>query len=228
MSFLVYYGHQEELIPRLRQCEVLVLELRGWSEQALEQLRAPGGPRVLGYLSAFAWPEWAGPRRWWWGRPEHDPEWNAWWLSLTKWGWRRQVGQLFEQLKGRCDGVFLDNLDRLEQDPASLEPFLGLLTSLKKQWPEVYLLGNRGFANWKPLRSQLSGVLFENMTDQGFSTSDRNWVREQLDLLRHPGVDLYALDYATRYDPEESESLRGDYPRLLYYCAPDQTLQSLT
>lgn len=227
MRFLVYYGHAEEMIPRLRDCEILVFEPRGWSASALEQLKAPNGPKLIGYLSAFAWPEWAGPKRWWWGRPIHDPEWNAWWLTLASWGWRYQVGRLWRDVKTHCDGIFLDNLDRLEQDPKGVEPFLKLLAQIKSAWPEVYLLGNRGFAHWKQLRSHLDGVLFENMTDSGFSGSDRNWVREQLATLRHPGVDIYGLDYQSRFDVEESESLRVEFPKMAYYCAPDQSLQSL-
>lgn len=227
VKFLVYYGHAEELLPQLRECDVLVFEPRGWSESALRELRAPGGPKLIGYLSAFAWPEWAGRRRWWWGKPEHDPEWDAWWLSLSSFGWRYKVGRLWRDVRLNCDGIFLDNLDRLEQDPKSLRPLLKLLEQIRGAWPEVYLLGNRGFGHWKELRSHLSGVLFENMTDAGFGSSDRAWVKEQLDRLRHPGIDIYALDYQSRFDAEESEALRGDYPKLRYYCAPDQGLQSL-
>ena len=225
MSFLVYYGHDLSNLQRLRQCEVLVFEPRGWSGEALEQLKAPGGPRLLGYLSPFAWPAWAGPSRWWWGPSTPDPQWGARWYSLAGAGWRRQVMFLARAVQACCDGVFLDNLDRLQADPASLPFLLDLLASLRREWPGGYFLGNRGFAHWDFLRSQLDAVLLESMADSGFSSQDRRWVKEQLG--RVAPKDLFSLDYADRCDPGLADELRALHPEMRYYRAPDQSLQSL-
>ena len=225
MSFLVYYGHDPALISRLREASMLVFEPRGWTAQQLAQLQAPGGPRLLGYLSPFAWPEWAGPARWWWGPATPDPQWKARWYSLTWPGWRRKVRQLARPLGQSCHGIFLDNLDRLEADPGSLPRLCRLLADLRRDWPNAYLLGNRGFAHWDQLKLALDGVLVENLADVAFSAADRSWVEEQLRRVRE--ADLFALDYATRCAPEEARRLRDLHPQMRYYLAPDESLQTL-
>lgn len=223
-SFLVYYGHDEALLPRLREADLVILESQGWSDAQLNELR-DSGTTVLGYLSPFAWPDWKGPVKWWWGAKERDPQWNAWWLSLASPGWRWSAGRAARRVLERTDGLFFDNLDRLEQDAASLKPFLGLLGDLRKKVPGAIFVGNRGFANWSKMQGYLSGILFENLTDRAFSPSDRAWVRDQLMQLQ--GTRIYALDYETRYNSDEAAALRRDFPRIHYYRAPDEGLQSL-
>lgn len=224
---LVYYGHDPQLLPALRQAKVLVFEARGWSPQHLAVLRQPGGPRLLGYLSPLAWPRWAGPYRWWWGPWQADPTWDARWYSLAWPGWRRQVRTLARQARTVCHGLFLDNLDRLRDDPRSLPHLERFLSELRRQWPDVYLLGNRGFAHWDRLAPLLDGVLVENLSDRAFTTADRGWLEQQLRRLEQPERELFALDYATRCLPEEAARLRELFPRLRYYLAPDERLQSL-
>lgn len=226
MSLLVYYGHDPDLLPRLRDCQVLIFEPRGWSPNHLEALKQPGGPRLLGYLSPLAWPAWAGPTRWWWGPSGPDPAWNARWYSLAWAGWRRQVRRQAQKVRESCHGLFLDNLDRLQTDSASLPHLRNLLRGWKVEWPEAYLLGNRGFTHLESLGPWLDGVLVENLTDRAFSPSDQRWVVQQLDRLEGT-TDAYALDYANRCDVERAERLCRRYPNLRYYRAPDERLQSL-
>jgi hypothetical protein len=222
--FLVYYGHDEKLVERLAQTDLLIFESRGWSEQQLAQLRAEGG-KLIGYLSPFAWPDWLGPVKWWWGAKERDEEWNAWWLTLASRGWRHRVGQMWKSLRPGLDGLFFDNLDRLERDPKSLKPFLALLQNIRREWPGTILIGNRGFQHWSSLGRHFDGVLFENLTDSAFSAADRRWVEEK--LLELQGSKVYALDYETRKVEAEASRLRSLFPKMAYYCAPDESLQSV-
>ena len=102
---------------------------------------------------------------------------------------------------------------------------MSLLTNLRKARPEAVLIGNRGFAHWSALRSHLDGVLFENLTDQAFSKHDQAWVEEQ--LLQLQGTSILALDYANRRQEPIAQRLRERFPGMAYYCAPDESLQSL-
>jgi hypothetical protein len=224
VTFLVYYGHDPTLLPRLKEADLVILESQGWSDSQLGELR-DSGTTVIGYVSPLAWADWKGSVKWWWGKKERDLAWNAWWFSLASRGWRWQVYRACRGVLKRADGIFFDNLDRLQQDPASVKPFLGVLKSLKQECPGVFI-GNRGFSHWSRMEGYLDGVLFENLTDQAFGEKDKAWVREQ--LLDLQGAKVYALDYATRREPSEAEKLRQAYPKMLYYCAPDETLQSLS
>lgn len=224
MKFYVYYGHDPSLISRLKKAELLILETAGWSESQLSELRSDGA-RLIGYVSPLAWADWKGPVKWWWGRKQRDEVWGAWWLSLGAPGWRYTFKKMCLKVLSRVDGLFLDNLDRLEQDQAGVGPLLGILKSLRKAQPQAYIIGNRGFANWSRLRSGLDGVLFENLTDRAFSPSDREWVRDK--LLSLQGTTVFALDYQTRNNPEEARRLRESFPGMHYYLAPDETLQSV-
>lgn len=224
-SFFVYYGHDPRLLNRLQEADLVILETRGWTPEQLASLQAKN-VKVLAYISPFAWPDWMGPVKWWWGSKERDPAWNAWWLSLSSMGWRRQVNRMWRQLQGPVDGLFFDNLDRLEQDPHSLKPFLRLLQNLRREWPQATLVGNRGFAHWPKLRPHLDGVLFENLTDKAFSAQDRRWVEEQ--LLHLQGTQVYALDYHTRRVETQAREIQGRFPQMAYYCAPNESLQSVS
>ena len=133
---------------------------------------------------------------------------------------------MWRPFQGSVDGIFFDNLDRLEQDPRSLKPFLKLLQNLRREWPQATLVGNRGFAHWPKLRPQLDGVLFENLTDKAFSAQDRRWVEEQ--LLGLQGTQVYALDYQTRRVESQAGELRQRFPQMAYYCAPNESLQSIS
>jgi hypothetical protein len=224
VSFLVYYGHDPALLPRLKEADLVILESQGWSDSQLGELR-DAGTTVVGYISPLAWADWKGSVKWWWGKKERDEAWNAWWLSLASRGWRWSVGRACRHILGRTNGLFFDNLDRFQQDRASVKPFVGILKSLREHCPEAVLIGNRGFAHWSRLQRYLDGVLFENMTDKAFGAKDRGWVREQ--LLDLPQSKVYALDYSTRCDVSEAGELRQAYPKMQYYCAPDETLQGL-
>lgn len=223
-SFVVYYGHDSQQIPRLKEFDLAIIESRGWSAEHLAELRS-GGTRLIGYISPVAWPDWQGIVKWWWGRKERDEEWKAWWLSLSSWGWRRQFRRMLRDLPSGLDGVFFDNLDRLDQDKASLKPLIKILKELRATWPDAHLIGNRGFAHWPSLRSHMDGILFENLTDKGFSPADRDWVKARLMELQ--GSQVYALDYATRRVGPIAEELQKTYPKMLYYCAPNEGLQSV-
>lgn len=223
-DFLVYYGHDPSNIPRLQKTELLIYESRGWNTE--DQARLTTATTCLAYLSCFAWAGWQGPCRWWWGHKERDPQWDAWWLSLASPGWKFQISREWKALKKGHDGLFFDNLDRLEQDPKSLPHFISLLKQIKGEWPEAILVGNRGFAHWPALRPYLDGVLFENFTDQAFTPQDKEWVEEQ--LLNLQGTKVLALDYLTRRDAEEAGRLCRAYPKIAYYAAPDESLQRLT
>lgn len=225
----VYYGHDPNLIEDLRNCEILVFEPRGWSSQDLARLQASGGPKLLGYLSCFAWPDWAGPTSWWWGSKTRDEQWNAWWYSLSSWGWRRQVAKLWTAVKNAgCDGIFFDNLDRLDQDPQSKPHFARLLTEIRKDWPQSYFMGNRGLEHLLFLCPLMDAILFENLSDQGFSRQDYGWIESKLTTLKNaPDTEVYALDYESRFHPQESHRLLTLFPEIQYARAPDEGLQGL-
>ncbi len=143
-------------------------------------------------------------------------------------GWRYKVSKLSEAVMEKCDGIFLDNLDRLQDDKAGMPFLLTWLKDIKQKWPHAYLLGNRGFSNWDALRPHLDGVLFENLSDQAFSIDDKKWVAMHLEQCRFDKIDLFALDYETRRASEDAKRYRSLAPTMAYYCAPDESLQTLS
>ena len=225
----IYYGHDPCLLNELRQSDVLVFEPRGWSQDELLKLKAPGGPKLLGYLSCFAWPDWAGPTSWWWGSKERDEQWKAWWYSLSSWGWRRRVSKLWKAVQeSGCDGIFFDNLDRLDLDAPSKPYFSKLLTQIREAWPNSYFMGNRGLQHLNWLCPLVDAVLIENLTDQGFSRQDYGWIENKLMTLKHaPDTEIFGLDYESRFQAQESQRLLDLFPEIRYGRAPDEGLQGL-
>ena len=133
---------------------------------------------------------------------------------------------MWRGVRGDLDGLFFDNLDRLQQDPKSLKHFVTILQTIRQEWPDAHLIGNRGFDHWSQLGRHMDGILFENMTDQAFSSKDKAWVKSQLDKLKKNQV--YALDYQTRRVSTEADKLCAAFPEIKYYCAPNEGLQGLS
>lgn len=225
-DFLVYYGHDYDLLPQLGQAKTLVIEPAGWSDEALTWLRQ-AVPRVLGYLSVCQWPGWKGEPPAEFQAGDFDHEWSSWWMDPSQPAWATHLQNRAQTIAAQCHGLFLDNLDRLDARPEIKPGLLDLLGQLRQSSPSAYLLGNRGFSASRELSALLDGVMFENACDRNFSSNDQNWVRQTAQLLRELKYEVFVLNYKTRLCSRQSDLLKRRFPDFVYWDAPDEALQSL-
>jgi hypothetical protein len=159
-------------------------------------------------------PDWPGTHR----IDVRHPSWHS--LVLD-----RQIPSLVSQ---GFTGLMFDTLDTppyLEQlDPARYhgmrEAAVGLVDSIRKRWPEMMLIMNRGYALLPDVIDKVDAVIAESLMtspDQtgGFAWLDRVQVELQLKLLepaarRHPPLPVLSLDY---WDPKDARTIAEIYRR---------------
>lgn len=121
-DFVVYYGQGP--LPGLERYDVAVLEPRGWTRQALMDLRRTG-VRVLAYLSVLEVAEWelastglaAGDLLRIDGQPWQRPQFDTVVVDPRSERWRRHLeGRTADLVAAGWDGLFVDGLGDLE-DP---------------------------------------------------------------------------------------------------------------
>ncbi|MCB1738625.1 MAG: endo alpha-1,4 polygalactosaminidase [Gammaproteobacteria bacterium] len=188
---------------------------------------------VLGYLSLG---EVEGNRDWFDAvRGEglliqENPVWKgSWFVDVRDRRWtRRVIEDLVPRILHRgFDGIFLDTLDNpahLERtDPkryaGMTEAAARLVRSIRRHYPDIVIMQNRGYELLPEVGGQIDAVLGESVfADYDFDTKRYQRVpdalyREQVGILkdaqrRYPELDVYTLDY---WDPEDAAGLTAIY-----------------
>jgi polysaccharide biosynthesis protein PelA len=197
-------------------------------------LVAEGGAKVCAYLSAGEIretdpylqyvdpdallpenPNWPGTRR----VDVRHPSWRS--LILD-----REIPAIVAQ---GFTGLMLDNLDTppyLEtSDPARYrgmrEAAVGLVASIRAQWPDMTIVMNRGYAMLPQLVEKIDAVIAESLlTSADPKTGECAWldagkIKAQLDLMRpatrrRPPMPILSLDY---WDPSDRSTVAEIYRR---------------
>ena len=165
----------------------------------LRALRA-GGTRVLGYLSVGE-DHSLGDRPCVPGEAPYHRAVNADWGSVTvdaaHPGWRDLLLTRADSALAHTDGLLLDTLGSAEAD-ATLER----VQDVRRAWPGVWLLANRGFSLWPDLAPWVDGVLIEafgTTHTPGYAPHDADglaYTAHWLAVCRENGREVLALDYA--------------------------------
>jgi len=178
-----------------------------------------GETTLLGYISLGE----VADYRWYWPEIEKEtwvlarnPNWQSRFVDVRTEAWHRFVlDKIIPKIlvKG-FDGLFLDTLDTAEyleryhpekKYPGSEAAMIRLIHSIRKKYPSIYLMANRGFAILEQVADDIDGVLAESL----FSSVDfeTNMVRlrpeaeyqDTLEKLRSvrstAGVQVFTLDY---------------------------------
>ena len=112
------------------------------------------------------------------------------------------------EVKG-ADGLFLDTIDTVEAYPESWRGMIKLIAALRKKYPRIPIVANRGFTILEGMIPEIDGILFEAFTtrwDPGrkssslHSDSDLEWVDGVLAKIQKLGgslgIQVLVLDYA--------------------------------
>lgn len=207
---VVYYGREPRDKSNFTTAKVIVLEPAHWTTRSIRKLREEG-KIVLGYLSIGELisstrtkknyrvlsknGSWDSMRI-----DPADPNWKSTMLRRTKLAKERQL-----------DGMMLDTVDIVMLHPEAAESMVELISDIRSEMPDRYLVMNRGFSVVSDVRDIVDGVIFENANNRGFNDSDRSWVRAQCEMLRDCSMPVLLLDYAESCDPESTASMAGKY-----------------
>ena len=212
-SFACYYGPAES--DRLANYDLVIVQPEHYAPDQVALLRSRGVV-VIAYLSIGYEPapglgvNWhiANPDD---GMPLHDPRWDTLYVDCRSPAWQTHVLQqrIPEILARGVQGLFLDNLDVQETHPQTRPGVIDLVRRIRRGYPDLALIANRGFSALDSLTAQVDAALFEAFTTyhdgerySAWPDADLAWTEAQVKRLRglRPDWPILALDYAAPHD----------------------------
>jgi uncharacterized protein (TIGR01370 family) len=227
-STAVFYAPKPpvELLGKFRR---VIVEADNLHADELKALHKQGA-KVFAYLSIGE----VSPSRQWY--KQVAPDWilgrNRVWdsdvLDLTEAGWQdfimeKLVRPLAEQ---GYDGLFLDTLDSFNLYVTSAEArqrqadaLAGLLKNIRKTWPQMQLIANRGFEVMPEIAPLLEAVVAESLfaswdnARQKYQPADpagQEWLLQRLQAIRKDyGLEVVIIDYLPPAHRDDARKLAG-------------------
>lgn len=225
-STAVFYAPNPpvELLGKFQRVIVEADNLKPGELQALHQQ----GAKVFAYLSIGE----VSPSRSWYQQVSKDwilgrnQVWDSDVLDLADSGWQDFIMQtLVKPLAEQgYDGLFLDTLDSFnlyvttqearQQQAAALA---GLLKNIRKTWPQMQLIANRGFEVMPEIAPLLEAVVAESLfaswdnAKQRYHPADpsgQEWLLQRLQTIHKDyGLDVVIIDYLPPAHREDARKL---------------------
>jgi len=203
----VYYGEPSvEAYESLRGCEILVLPP---TVEPVEARRVASPRLVLGYVSLLTiggWEPWAKmvPRdiivgEW--------REWGEYVVNACSDEWRKVLDYAVRYVESRgFDGVFLDNLDLVDEYEWMAGCAASLVARVREEHPGAKIMVNRGFSILDSIAPYIDHLLVESYPSyyeggsyKVWSGDDLVWIVEKIRhaqvLARRYGFGVHALAY---------------------------------
>ncbi|MFQ5824479.1 MAG: endo alpha-1,4 polygalactosaminidase [bacterium] len=193
---------------------------------------------LIGYVSLGE----VGEYRWYWNliadKPwilDKNPNWNSRMIDVRTLEWHewlidKIIPKILEQ---GFDGIFLDTIDNAEylekyhpkiKYPGAQAGMITLIKAIRKRFPSIYIIANRGFSIIHEIGPLIDGVVAESI----FTTIDVNNnkvrlltpdeyssnIKQLLAAKKSFDLTVFTLDYA---DPENTSFIRSIITRSREY-----------
>lgn len=139
---------------------------------------------------------------------EANSDWpNSRYVSLQSGEWQEIVlKELIPQIiKRGYKGVFLDTLDSLTQSGHTPEQIASFVNSIKKSYPELYVMVNRGFEALGLLEAD--AVLFESTITTIEPKTKKHIYQPDFTRPVSPAIAVYSCDYWDERDVKEIKKI---------------------
>lgn len=166
-SFAVYYGQMNSSVySKLNSFDVIILSPPTVDETYVSKLSR--NHTVVGYVSLATiggWEPWAKDVS------ENliigkDSNWDERVVDFSSPEWRRVIldrAVPYILSRGGFNGVFLDNLDYVDQYPDKKEGMVDLVRAIRERYPNITIIANRGgFSIASGIAPYVDHVLFED------------------------------------------------------------------
>jgi uncharacterized protein (TIGR01370 family) len=202
-DYMVYYGAKH--IDELKQYDLLILQSELYSDLEISELKSAGSIPIaylsLGEIEKSRW--WADRIKDSWLLGKNDI-WDSFYIDPGNPGWESLVLELIipSITQKGFSGLFLDTVDMIDLYPESRTEMVELISRIRKAYPELILVQNRGFNIFSQTAEMLDGILFESMTSSYNFQTESSYPLDQFNLIRSirrtaekNGLALFALDY---------------------------------
>ncbi|MDF1760419.1 MAG: endo alpha-1,4 polygalactosaminidase [Coxiellaceae bacterium] len=219
-SIAFYYGHTPPM-DELHAFDVVVVDPKtGLNPQQFND----NNSQAYAYVSIG---EWHGenkiPNKKWIKASNHS--WNSYALDQSNPAWRQYalnkiIGPLVKQ---GYKGLFFDTMDSYQlfaktpQVRAQQEAGLvALIKSVKKHYPNIHIILNRGFEVLPKVHNDIDGVAVESLYS-GWNQSqrrytnvvkkDRSWIMAQMQVVKKYGLWPIVIDYVDPIDVKKTQEV---------------------
>jgi len=142
---------------------------------------------LLGYISLAE----VGQYRWFWTEISNqdwildkNPNWDSWMVDVREQSWHDFVlDRIIPRiLTDGFRGLFLDTIDTAEylekwhtgkKTPGAQDSMIKLIREIRRRYPKIYLVGNRGFSILNEIGPYLDGVVAESIFTNVDLTNDK-------------------------------------------------------
>lgn len=216
-SYICYYGPNQ--LERLGRVDWVIIQAGHYTPADLAWLRQ-AQTHTFAYLSVGEEPldGVAGVKGWHIQTedvvsPQQmiNAQWQTAYVDCRHEAWQAHLlEEIIPQLRTQgFAGLFLDTLDVQERFPHTRPGVWQLLRRLRRTFPDLLLIANRGFSLLPEMASLVDALLFESYSSyhQGDScwpwpVQDHAWLAVQAARLQATGLPVLALDYANPDQPE--------------------------
>lgn len=157
---------------------------------------------------------------------QYNEQWQSHVIDISQPAWHQYLlnSHIPELIKQGYQGLFLDTLDSytlLSQDPESLKVYRqsleSLIGSIRKQYPNIYIIANRGFELMPVIAKHINEVVAEslfsayradNNSYHATRSSDQQWLINQLkQVKRQYELPITVIDYLPETQFSEASQL---------------------
>lgn len=219
-SFICYYGLYDE---GLTNFDVAIIDARWWSKENVKEL-SNAGTYVISYVSVGEDDSLNFDSKGNYcdyyifdkeGKPTENGNWNSYFVDARKESWQvnilDKVRVLYE--KG-VDGIFMDTIDTAVAFRETESGMVSLIRRIKKEFPTIKLVANRGFELLPSISSSISGLMYEDFCSGYDFTNKVATVKNEAQLQRsyqrainvvnevrkYNYFPVFALDYVNEYE----------------------------
>lgn len=221
---IAFYYHHDLPHQQLAQFDMVVLEPdhgfeppHGGTDSVCWLAYVSVG-EVLDHRRYYA----AMPQEWLLGR---HPDWGGQLIDQSADGWPEfLIEHIVNPLwQAPYQGFFLDTMDsyrlldpRNHAWPLQKKGLKRIIRLIRQQYPDAYLIINRGFELLDAVSDQLDAVVFESLyqgwdqarqTYHAISAADRHWLLAQVAHSHHLGIPTIALDYCPIETPRQAAAI---------------------
>ena len=189
--------------------KVVVIEAQHYIKEEIEVFRK-NNDKVLGYLSLGE----VHPSAWYFNDMEpyvfsQNKDWGGYYLQFTDTHVQSILLQVISAMMSKnLDGLFLDNLDNFSAWgtlQGQKDQMVNFIHQIKKKYPQIFLMQNRGLFALQELKGATDAVLVESLiTMYNFDTKSYGYrdsasrvvLEKELKAQKKMDIPIYVLEYA--------------------------------
>ncbi len=175
-NFVCYYG--ADAIADMSEFNIAIIESKSHTKKEIELLKK-SGTWVVGYVTIgeddkLEKLDGKGPGGYASfymdadedGKPDMNVNWNSYYVNAGSKLWQDIIinKRIKAILDKGCDGIFMDTVDTVEIYPQTKKGMIDLIANIRKKYPDIKIVQNRGFSVIADTAPYIDAVMYEDFS----------------------------------------------------------------